>query len=63
LVFNNKRWNVVKIHNVIWDALLDYGRVAWNRCMRLIRKTPKPKINFMISLIRVGVGTKLIVLE
>ncbi len=31
LVFNNERWNVVKIHKVIWDALLDYGRVAWNR--------------------------------
>jgi hypothetical protein len=43
LVFNNERWNVVKIHKVIWIALLDYGRVAWNRCMRLIRKTPKAK--------------------
>ncbi len=38
LVFNNKRWNVVKIRKVIWDALLDYGRVVWNRCMKLIRK-------------------------
>jgi hypothetical protein len=40
LVFNNERWNVVKIHKVIWDALFDYGRVAWSRCTRLIRKTP-----------------------
>jgi len=23
----------------IWLALIDYGSVAWNRCMRLIRKT------------------------
>ncbi len=38
LVFNNKRWNVVKIHKIILDALLDYGRAAWNRCMKLIRK-------------------------
>jgi hypothetical protein len=39
LVFNNKRWNVVKIHKVIWDALLVYGRANWNRCMKPIRKT------------------------
>jgi hypothetical protein len=32
---------LLKIHKVIWDALLDYGRAAWNRCMRLIRKTPR----------------------
>jgi hypothetical protein len=23
----------------IWLALLDYGSMAWNRCMRLVRKT------------------------
>jgi hypothetical protein len=28
LVFNNERWNVGKIHKIIWDALLDYGRVV-----------------------------------
>ncbi len=39
LVFNNQRWNVVKIHKVIWDALLDYGRAAWNICVKLIIKT------------------------
>jgi hypothetical protein len=43
LVFNNERWNVVKIQKVIWDALLDYGRAAWNRCMRLIRKILRAK--------------------
>jgi hypothetical protein len=45
LVFNNKRWNVVKIHKVIWDALFDYGMVAWNRCMKLIRKPIGAKKN------------------
>jgi len=40
LVFNNEKWNVGKIHKVIWDALFDYGRAAWNRCMRLIKKNP-----------------------
>ncbi len=64
LVFNNERWNVGKIHKVIWDALLDYGRVVWNRCMRLIRKTPIWRKNkFSRNLIRVGVGTKLFVLK
>jgi hypothetical protein len=64
LVFNNKRWNVGKIHKVIWDALLDYGRVVWNRCMRLIRKTPIwQKNNFSRNLIKVGVGTKLFMLK
>ncbi len=32
LMFNNKRWNLNKVHKVIWDALLDYGKVAWNTC-------------------------------
>jgi hypothetical protein len=41
LVFNNERLNVVKIHKVIWDALFDYGMATWNKCTRLIRKTPK----------------------
>jgi hypothetical protein len=63
LVFNNERWNVVKIHKVIWDALLDYSRAAWNRCMKLIRKTPRAKKNFSRSLIRAKVGTMLFVLE
>ncbi len=43
MVFNNERWNVVKIHKVIWDAQLDYGMVTWNRCMKLIKKTPRMK--------------------
>jgi hypothetical protein len=38
-----ERWNVVKIHKAIWDALLDYGKVAWNKCMRLIRKNPRAR--------------------
>ncbi len=38
LVFNNEKWNVGKIHKIIWDALLDYGRVVWNRCMWLLKK-------------------------
>ncbi len=59
LVFNNERWNVAKIHKIIWDALLDYGRVAWNRCMRLIIKTLKT----LKSLIKAGVGTRLFVSE
>jgi hypothetical protein len=48
-----------KIHKIIWDALLDYGRAAWNRCMRLIRKTSRTKKNFSRSLI----DTELFVLE
>jgi len=40
LVFNNERWNVFKIHKVIWDALLDYGKATWNKCMKLIKKNP-----------------------
>jgi hypothetical protein len=59
LVFNNERWNVAKIHKIIWDALLDYGRGAWNRCMRLIIKTLKT----LKSLIKAGVGTRLFVSE
>jgi hypothetical protein len=32
----NERWNVVKIHKVIWDVIIDYGMAAWNTCMKLI---------------------------
>jgi hypothetical protein len=63
LVFNDEKWNVVKIHKVIWDALLDYGKVAWNRYMKLIEKTPRVKTNFSRSLIKARVCTKLSVLE
>ncbi len=57
LVSNNERWNAIKIHKVIWDALHYYNRVAWNRCMRLIIKTLKASR----SLISVGVSIKLFV--
>lgn len=36
LVFNNKRWNLNKVHKVIWDALQYYGKATWNICVRLI---------------------------
>jgi hypothetical protein len=61
LVFNNERWNVVKIHKVIWDALLDYGRVAWNRCMKLIKKTPRTKKKLIEKFDKSWVGTRLFV--
>ncbi len=37
LMFNNKRWNLNNVHKVIWDAFLDYGKVAWNTCVKLIK--------------------------
>jgi hypothetical protein len=50
----------VKIHKVISDALLDYGRVTWNKCMKLIKKTPRVEKKNSRNLIRARLGTKLI---
>ncbi len=41
LVFDNKRWNLNKVHKVMWDAFLDYSRTTWNKCVRLIKQTPR----------------------
>lgn len=29
LIVNNIAWQVEKTHQVVWGALLDYGRVEW----------------------------------
>jgi hypothetical protein len=34
LVFNNVRWDGCRIQKTIWDALLDYGHVAWRWCVK-----------------------------
>ncbi len=39
-MFNNEKWHMVKIHKAIWEALLDHGRVAWDRCLKSIKLSP-----------------------
>jgi hypothetical protein len=36
--FNNGSWPAHKRHKLIWDALVDYGRTAWAKCMNLLCK-------------------------
>ena len=29
MLFNTLQWYVKKIHQYVWDSLLDYGRIEW----------------------------------
>lgn len=42
-VFNSKQCHFQKIQNLIWNSLLDSGRVASNRCLGLARFQPSRK--------------------
>ncbi len=39
-MFNNEKWHMVKIQKVIWEALLDHDRVAWDKCLKSIKLSP-----------------------
>jgi hypothetical protein len=44
--FNNESWPAHKRQKLIWDALMDYGRIAWAKCMmKLSKHVPTKKIN------------------
>jgi len=44
--FNNESWPAHKRQKLIWDALMDYGRIAWAMCMmKLSKHVPTKKIN------------------
>ena len=30
LTFNNSRWGVEKTHQIIWQKLFEYARIAWD---------------------------------
>jgi len=56
--FNNGSWPAHKRHNLTWDALVDYGRIACAKCMNLCKHVPIEKINTRRTLIKAGAGTK-----
>ena len=38
LIFNELQWPIEKPHQIIWDALQDYGRIEWKRMLRDLEK-------------------------
>ncbi len=56
LIFNNVRWDGCRIQKAIWDAGLDYGRVAWRWCVKKISQSPTFEKKSMKTL--VGLGKK-----
>ena len=33
LVFNDTYWLAEKTHQIVWDSLLDYGRLEWQQTL------------------------------
>jgi hypothetical protein len=56
LIFNNVRWDGCRIQKAIWDAGLDYGRVAWRWCVKKTSQSPTFEKKSMKTL--VGLGKK-----
>lgn len=40
MVFNTTKWPIEKMHQVIWDALQDYGRIKWQWTLSNLEKAP-----------------------
>lgn len=38
LIFNGNRWHKTKIERVVWESLLDYGRLSGSGLCLLIKK-------------------------
>jgi hypothetical protein len=45
--FNDQKWLSQKVERVIWKSLLNYGRVAWGRCLWTIRKSPNAQHQYL----------------
>ena len=40
LMLFNLRWLVKKTHQIVWDSLIDYGGLYWQRTLHDLEKTP-----------------------
>lgn len=38
-IFNSIHWHVEKTHQHVWDALFDYGRVEWQKTLKVLEIT------------------------
>jgi hypothetical protein len=37
-VFKNEKWHAHKLKKVIWEALLNFNKTTWDRCVKMIKK-------------------------
>lgn len=64
LILNNKAWPIEKMHHVVWDALLDFGRLEWQHTLKDPKKKPwmLPIKTFLMNFIQFGVLKDLLLL-
>jgi hypothetical protein len=47
LVFNHQRWPRAHVTQMIWQGLVEYGRIAWLKCRTAIAKKPATKTKLL----------------
>ena len=40
LVSNDVNWLLHNVHQVVWDSLMDYDRIEWQRTLKGLAKAP-----------------------
>ena len=56
-VFNHEQWHESKMKHLIWDNLIMYAKMAWERVVNLLRLAstwPKPSFKDLIKLGEIG---------
>jgi hypothetical protein len=48
-VFYDQKWHLQKVKIIIWKSLLDYDRVAWERCLWIVMKSLIAKHQYLRS--------------
>jgi len=47
LIFNLVKWWDARLRRIMWDSLLNYGRVEWKHTLAMIQKYPKKKCKIL----------------
>ncbi len=62
LIFNLVKWQDVKLKRVMWDSLVDYGKMEWKHTWPRFKNIRRKKVSSLSSLTKLGGRTKLFVL-
>ena len=54
LIFNSFYWSVEKTQHIVWDALLNYGRIEWQRALPRLSKTLRKLMMWLIMIFEKG---------
>lgn len=53
-VFNYEQWHESKIKHLIWDNLILYAKVAWDRVVKFVKISPYSAKPFSKALMKLG---------